>query len=163
MRLSDVRSIHDSEPCDANPELRFTHIVSCLDGTLTEANLQPDEWDHVRRLTNNLFLAWSAANPQEGSVYLGVFEEPQQEDICERIIRVANQFAINHRHNPNLLEINETDRRKLRAAMEHLDSPTTNLKGEPERYRGMYIAPYKKPGFAVSYHPAPKEVAEVIL
>ena len=66
-------------------ELKFTHSVDSCNGRLWKAEKQPDDWDHVKRLTHMLFLAWNDKNPIEGVVYLGelVGEKSEKEKFCE--------------------------------------------------------------------------------
>lgn len=75
MKLYEVGHINQtSNPNDVmGYELRFMAQICPLSGTLQEATSQPEDWDHVKRLTNKLFLAWNNSNPLEGSVYLGDF------------------------------------------------------------------------------------------
>lgn len=73
MKLSQVKNINSLLERGEDPELTFVSCVNCINGTLTEAGLQPDDWDNVKRLTSNLFLAWSSSNVGEGTVYLGAF------------------------------------------------------------------------------------------
>ena len=54
-------------------ELRFTHSISRLTGEKIAAERQPDEWDHIRRLAEQLFLAWDNGSETEGTIYLGEF------------------------------------------------------------------------------------------
>ena len=76
MKLYEVN--HVTEKHNENQvmglELRFTDNICCLTGKKVKPIRQPDEWDNVKRLTNNLFYAWDDKNPVEGSVFLGVFE-----------------------------------------------------------------------------------------
>ena len=76
MKLYQVN--HVTEPHNTNAvmglELRFINQICCLTGKPIEAGRQPDEWQHVKRLTNNLFYAWDDRYQCEGSVYVGVFE-----------------------------------------------------------------------------------------
>lgn len=75
MRLYEIE--HVNEPVNQNRimglELFFVASICPLTGKLCDPLRQPDEWDHVKRLTNQLFLAWDDNHPLEGTVYLGDF------------------------------------------------------------------------------------------
>jgi hypothetical protein len=77
-------------------ELKFTHSICSTSGQLWEAEKQPDDWDHVKRLTHMLFLAWNDKNPIEGVVYLGelVSKKSEHEDFYN-FFREFNGFSIN--------------------------------------------------------------------
>jgi len=64
-------------------ELHFVASVCPLSGELREPCRQPDEWDNVKRLTNQLFLAWDDKNSLEGTVYVGEFLPGTSEDAGE--------------------------------------------------------------------------------
>jgi hypothetical protein len=54
-------------------ELKFKGSICSTSGELFPCEKQPDDWEHVKRLTHMLFLAWNDSNPIEGVVYLGEF------------------------------------------------------------------------------------------
>ena len=76
MKLYQVNHVTEAHNTNAvmGMELRFIQQVCCLTGQKLEATRQPDDWQHVKRLTNNLFYAWDDRYQCEGSVYVGVFE-----------------------------------------------------------------------------------------
>ncbi len=92
MRLYEIQHINQ----DYNPnkhmgeELRFVSQVSNISEKFYPAEKQPKDYDHVRRLTHMLFLAWNDKNPLEGTVYLGEFYNPVSED--EKFYRFFEQF-----------------------------------------------------------------------
>lgn len=76
MKLYEVNHVTETHNPNAvmGLELRFIHQICCITGKKYDAGRQPDEWQHVKRLTNNLFYAWDDRFPVEGSVYVGTFE-----------------------------------------------------------------------------------------
>jgi len=64
MKLYEIQHINQKH----NPnkvmgeELRFVSSVCSTSGKLFPAEEQPKDWDHVRRLTHMLFLAWNDDN-----------------------------------------------------------------------------------------------------
>lgn len=98
MKLYEIQHINQ----DYNPnkhmgeELRFVSQVSNISEKFYPAEKQPKDYDHVRRLTHMLFLAWNDKNPLEGTVYLGELYNPESED--ERFYKFFerfNKFTIN--------------------------------------------------------------------
>lgn len=88
MRLYQIE--HINAPHNPNKvmgmKLVFKAALCPTSGELREALRQPDEWDHVKRLTNQLFLAWDDRNALEGTVYFGDFEEsPETADELVRL------------------------------------------------------------------------------
>ena len=77
MKLYEIEHINESINRNRimGLELYFKAALCPMTGKLTEPIRQPGEWDHVKRLTNQLFLAWDDKNPVEGTVYLGDFRE----------------------------------------------------------------------------------------
>jgi len=102
MKLYEIQHINQ----DHNPnkqmgeELRFVSQVSNISEKFYPAEKQPKDYDHVRRLTHMLFLAWNDSNPLEGTVYLGEFYNPESED--EKFYRFFEEF--------NKFPINETQK-----------------------------------------------------
>lgn len=78
MKLYELEHINEAH----NPnsvmgcELVFVAAICSMTGARWEPLKQPDQWDHVKRLTHMLFLAWDDANPFEGTVYLGALVRP---------------------------------------------------------------------------------------
>lgn len=76
MKLYEIK--HINKPYNDNRvmgmELYFIGSICPLTGVLRNSDGQPEDWDHVERLTNKLFLAWNDSNPLEGTVYLGDFK-----------------------------------------------------------------------------------------
>lgn len=98
MKLYEIQHINQ----DYNPnkqmgeELRFVSQVSNISEKFYPAEKQPKDYDHVRRLTHMLFLAWNDKNPLEGTVYLGEFYNPESEDEkFYRFFEEFNKFPIN--------------------------------------------------------------------
>lgn len=79
-------------------ELLFTHSICSTSGKKWPAEKQPKDWDHVKRLTHMLFLAWNDKNPIEGVVYLGELVSPKKEDPDQDFydfFEAFNGFGIN--------------------------------------------------------------------
>ena len=77
MKLYEIKHINESTNTNRvmGMDLYFSHSICPLTGKLYDnPQRQPHEWDHVERLTNQLFLAWDDKNPLEGTVYLGIFK-----------------------------------------------------------------------------------------
>ena len=75
MKLYQIKHINEEHnPNDImGYELQFVHAICPITGTPCEPHRQPDQWDHVERLTNQLFLAWDNEKKIEGTVYFGKF------------------------------------------------------------------------------------------
>ena len=54
-------------------KLIFTKYLT-LENEWIKALHQPDSFDHVRHLTNNLYYAWYNNEPRIGSIYQGEFQ-----------------------------------------------------------------------------------------
>lgn len=92
MKLYEIEHINEKYNPNKHmgEELRFVSQVSSISPSFYPAEKQPKDWDHVKRLTHMLFLAWNDKNPLEGTVYLGEFYNPESED--ERFYRFFEQF-----------------------------------------------------------------------
>lgn len=98
MKLYEIQHINQ----DHNPnkimgeELRFTHSICPVSGNKYSTEKQPKDWQHVRRLTHMLFLAWNDSNPIEPTVYLGEFYNPESDDEkFYKFFERFNKFSIN--------------------------------------------------------------------
>jgi hypothetical protein len=94
MKLYEIEHINNSynENAIMGMELRFTHSICSTSGTLWEAESQPKDWDHVKRLTHMLFLAWNDGNPIEGVVYLGELVNPTPKDPNQEFYDFFEEF-----------------------------------------------------------------------
>lgn len=98
MKLYEIQSINEQH----NPnkvmgmELRFTHSICSTSGKNYPAEKQPDDWQHVRRLTHMLFLAWNDDNPVEPVVYLGeLYDSESEDEKFYKFFERFNKFPIN--------------------------------------------------------------------
>ena len=75
MKLYEIEHINESHNRNRimGMELYFVSSICPMTGERCTPIRQPEEWDNVKRLTNQLFLAWDDKNPMEGTVYLGDF------------------------------------------------------------------------------------------
>jgi hypothetical protein len=94
MKLYEIEHINNpyNENAIMGLELKFTHSIDSADGRKWLAEKQPKDWDHVKRLTHMLFLAWNDENPIEGVVYLGEFVSPKKEDPDQEFYDFFKEF-----------------------------------------------------------------------
>lgn len=70
MKIKDIKHINETIEDDEGT-LVFYKCVDGDTGELAVANNQPDDWDNVRLLSENLYYAWDEIEPTDGCVYLG--------------------------------------------------------------------------------------------
>jgi hypothetical protein len=99
MKLYEISNINQTY----NPnrimglELEFVSSINSNSGESFPAEKQPDDYDHVKRLTHMLFLAWNDENPTEGVVYLGELVDPNDETRkFYKFFKQFNGFSINN-------------------------------------------------------------------
>ena len=98
MKLYEIDHINETHNSKSvyGLELEFVHAIDSTTGKTFTANKQPDDYDHVKRLTHMLFLAWNDSNPLEGVVYFGRLFDPNDETYkFYKFFKRFNGFSIN--------------------------------------------------------------------
>lgn len=70
MKIENVKGINEVKT--ESEELEFVHLVCTADPTYLITPIQsPDDYDHVRKLGGNLYIAWQDKSPDEILLYIG--------------------------------------------------------------------------------------------
>jgi hypothetical protein len=72
MRKSEIKSIHDRPEPTAGDDavLEFTRVI-VWDGRIIKCWRDPSDYDNVRLIRDNLYLAWHDGHEANSMVYVG--------------------------------------------------------------------------------------------